>query len=122
MAWNSRKASKDAVALNVGGSDILALFRDTGSRKAAADIDLGAVKDTYKITGAGRITWDIPITVAVEDQPFVLALVGTNVTFSHDLAGTATTGTAMLLDADHQSGGMDGAQTCAFTLKVQTVN
>lgn len=122
MAWNSRKSSKDVVTLSVGGSSVLATFRDVSDEITVNEIDGGAVMDTYVVTLAGRKSRTIPITIAVEDEPFVKALVGTNVAFTCDLAGTATTGTAMLTKATHASGGMDGAQTCAFDLKVQTAS
>lgn len=122
MAWDSRKASNDVVALVVGGSSILATFRDVSQETSVAEIDAGAVMDDYVVTVAGRKTGTIPITVAVEDEPYVKALVGTNVTFTANLAGTATSGTALLSKYTHASGGMDGAQTCQFDLKIQTTS
>lgn len=118
----TRKSAKDVVVLSVGGSDILAEFRDVSDEITVNEIDGGAVMDTYVVTLAGRKSRTIPITVVVADEPYVKALVGTNVAFTANLAGTATTGTAMLTKATHATGGVDGAQTCAFDLKVQTTS
>jgi hypothetical protein len=122
MAWDSRKASNDVVVLSVGGSDILATFRDVTDDQSVAEIDAGAVMDTYVVLVPGRKTRTVSVTVAVEDEPYVKALVGTNVAFTANLAGTATSGTALLTKATHATGGVDGAQTCAFDLKVQTTS
>lgn len=122
MAWTDRLKADDIVTVTVGATALVARVRNASRRASAARIDVGAIKDTLKIEKGGRVSIEIPIEMATETAQFARSSVGSDVTFTHDIAGSSESGTALLAESTEEIGGMDGAQTESFTLVVQATN
>ena len=121
MAWSSRKDATDVGTLTVNSIDLKAYFRDASETRTAAEIDVGAVNDTYRVVKAGRITGTLEVEVAAEgaDLLTTASTLGTVVTFSHDLnLATPVAGSALITGTSRRSGGVDGAQTQTFSLTI----
>jgi hypothetical protein len=121
MAWSSRKDATDVGTLTVNSIDLKAYFRDASETRTAAEIDVGAVNDTYRVVKAGRITGTLEVEVAAEgaDLLTTASTLGTVVTFSHDLnLDTPVAGSALITGTSRRSGGVDGAQTQTFSLTI----
>ena len=120
MAWNSRLTAKDLGQITVNTVALLAYFRDLTSTKSVAEIDVGAVNDTYRVVKGGRVTGTLEIEVAAEGADLLntASTLGTWVAYSHNLNGTATTGSALITSSSRRAGGVDGAQTQTFSLSI----
>jgi hypothetical protein len=118
MAWSDRKAAKDLGTLAIEGSSLLAVFRDFSGTSSVNAIDTGAVMDALVIEAPGRIRKQYRVSLANEGASFGRGLLGSYVTYTHALSGTAETGTGWLSECAENSGGMDGGSTEDMTLNV----
>jgi len=116
--YSNRKDATDVGTLILGTTDIKALFRDASETRSAAEIDVGAVNDPYRWVKAGRLTGTLEVEVACEGSDLMTSYIGSVIVYSHDLNGTAKTGSALLSSKSLRSGGMDGAQSATFSLTI----
>jgi hypothetical protein len=117
-AWTIRKSAKDLGSIAIDGSSLLARFRDTSASTTANEIDVGAVMDSLVVTAPGRIRKQLRVTLANEGNAWGRSLVGSHVTYTHSLSGTAETGTGWLAECNENAGGVDGGSTEDYVLNV----
>lgn len=83
-------------------------------------IDATCIKDTYRGELPGITAKQYSLTQAIETTGAYRALVGTNVAYTIDLAGTEEIGSGYLFDLG-ESGPLDGLQEERIVLSVHTV-
>ena len=116
----TRLKASDLGGLSVGTVDLLAKFRDVSNTLNVAEVDVGAVKDTWKQVRGGRLSGSLEVEVAGEalDVMTTVFLAGALLGFSHNLMGSSITGCGLITSKSNRSGGVDGAQTQTFTMTV----
>jgi len=122
MAATDRLVGSSITIAQVGTNDLTDKFRVLDHTKDVVAIDVGAVGDTRVHEKAGRIREEISLEAVIETTGVFRALIGTDVTFTADIAGTSMTGTGLLKGGRESSGGIDGVQTEAATISVHTVS
>lgn len=122
MGVQARLVAADLTICTIGSGAIIDKLKSLERRAAPNTIDVGAIKDTYVAEHPGRKKLDITFRAAVETTGVFRSLIGTQVTYTHDLAGTSEVGTGFLFDHDETSGGVDGAQEEGGRIAVHTVN
>lgn len=120
MAYANRKRAADLAVLAIGSDSLLTTFRDVSHTKTVAEVDVGAAQDTYRLVKGGRISGAFEGELIGEGAAVASLVVGAMATFSHDLnSASAVTGCGLITSVASRSGGVDGAQTIAWTM-VQT--
>ena len=64
----TRLKASDLGGLSVGTVDLLAKFRDVSNTLNVAEVDVSAVKDTWKQVRGGRLSGSLEVEVAGEDR------------------------------------------------------
>ncbi|HUW34651.1 MAG TPA: hypothetical protein VM223_23835 [Planctomycetota bacterium] len=121
MAATDRLGASD-ITLATAGSSVVDKMRALDNSVDPARVDHTCIGDTYATEKPGTKKKEISLEAAIETTGVWRALVGTNVTFSHDLAGTSETGTGYLFGLRESSGGINGAQTEVAVISVHTVD
>ena len=119
MAYAQRKVASDMLVLKIISgattTDLVTTFKDVSHGRTVAEVDVGAVKDTFRLVKAGRTTGSFTGTCASEGAAIAGMTAGLVVGFSHDMNG-GLSGSALITSVTDASGGLDGAQTIAWSM------
>ena len=123
-SYEARKTAKSVGILSIGqeGSEVnlLGVFRAASDAGSIPLIDLTAVNDKSKSFSAGPATETLEVEVVGTGADLLTAFdakaYSYGCKYTHDLDGSATTGSAIISAWRRDSGGVDGAQRVSFTL------
>jgi len=91
-------ALEDVTVLSVGGKDVVALFRNATFEVTSEEIDVTALRDTWKKREFGILDWRMTCTNLVHTNPKYLASIisGGTIVVSFASTGFSFLGTGMI--------------------------